>query len=80
MKPIDRYTLDTKRIKFLANVQTSEEFFYNEEDRQVLKDNTFSFKNKRMEAPVYLHSKTIQVRYAQLTLIYPSALHLHNIP
>ena len=71
MKPIDRYTLDTKRIKFLANVQTSEEFFYNEEDRQVLKDNTFSFKNKRMEAPVYLHSKTIQVRYDRSDKLSP---------
>jgi putative transposase len=63
MKPVDRFTLDSSRIRFLPNVQSSEEFFYNEEDRVVLKDNTFSFQNKRYEAPAYLHAKKIQIRF-----------------
>jgi hypothetical protein len=63
MKPVDRFALDSRRIRFLTNVQESDEFFYNEEDRQVIKDNTFSFNNIRYEAPAYLHNKKIQVRF-----------------
>jgi putative transposase len=63
MKPVDRFALDNRRIRFLQNVQETDEFFYNEEDRQVLKDNTFSFQSIRYEAPAYLYGKKIQVRF-----------------
>ena len=41
----------------------SNELFFNEEERQVLKDNTFSFKSKRYEAPAYLYGKKIKIRF-----------------
>ena len=63
MRPIDRFGLDLSRIRFLPPSQANEELFYVEEDRTVLKDNTFSFKNIRFEAPRDLRSRKIQVRY-----------------
>jgi transposase InsO family protein len=63
MKPIDRFGLDRNRLRYLPNMQAADELFYNEEDRTVLADNTFSFKNIRYEAPAYLYNKKIQVRF-----------------
>lgn len=63
MKPVDRYAFDLKRIRFLEPNQSNDELFYNEETRYVKKDNTFSFKSKRYEAPVDLRDKSIQIRY-----------------
>ena len=63
MKPIDRYAFDLKRINFLQPNQSNDELFYNEETRYVKKDNTFSFKSKRYQAPVDLRDKTVIIRF-----------------
>lgn len=63
MKPIDRFGLDLKRIRFLPPNEANDEFFFLEETRQVKVDNTFSVKNKRFEAPVDLRNRSIQVRF-----------------
>lgn len=63
MKPIDRFGLDLQRIRFLPPNQDNDELFFAEEDRQVKKDNTFSLKNIRFEAPTDLRERRIQVRF-----------------
>ena len=63
MRPIDRFGLDLSRIRFLPPNKATDEFFFVEEDRTVLADNTFSFKRIRFEAPRDLRSRKIQVRY-----------------
>ncbi len=63
MRPIDRFGLDLARIRFLPPNKATDEFFFVEEDRTVLGDNTFSFKRIRFEAPRDLRSRKIQVRY-----------------
>lgn len=63
MRPIDRFGLDLKRIRFLPPNQANDELFYIEETRFVKKDNTFSLKNLRFEAPVDLRLRQIEVRF-----------------
>jgi putative transposase len=63
MAPISRFALDTHQIRFLPPDQANDELFYAEEQRQVKKDNTFSFKSKRFEAPVDLRVKEISIRF-----------------
>ena len=63
MAPISRFALDTHQIRFLPPDQANDELFYAEEDRGVKKDNTFSFKSQRFEAPVDLREKTISIRF-----------------
>jgi putative transposase len=63
MKPVDRFAFDLKRIRFLEPNQSNDELFYNEEKRKVKKDNTFSFKNIRCEAPADFRDKTIDIRF-----------------
>jgi putative transposase len=63
IKPIDRYAFDIKRIKFLSPNDVNDELFYAEVTRYVKKDNTFSFKNIRFEAPADLRDKSIQIRF-----------------
>ena len=63
MRPIDRFGVDLSRIRFLPPNQANDELFYVEEDRQVKKDNTFSLKNIRYEAPADLRDRQIQVRF-----------------
>jgi hypothetical protein len=63
MKPLDRFGIDLQRIRFLPPSAGSDELFYAEAQRKVKKDNTFSFRNVRYEAPAALHDKTIDVRY-----------------
>jgi transposase InsO family protein len=63
MKPIDRFGMDLKRIRFLNPSDNNDALFFVEENRKVKKDNTFSLFNKRYEAPRDLRSKTIQVRF-----------------
>jgi len=63
MRPIDRFGLDLSRIRFLPPNETNDELFFAEVDRTVLKDNTFSLKRIRFEAPRDLRSRKIQVRY-----------------
>ena len=66
MRPIDRFGLDLSRIRFLPPNKATDEFFFVEEDRTVLADNTFSFKRIRFEAPRDLRSRKIQVRYNRI--------------
>jgi transposase InsO family protein len=65
MRPIDRFGLDLKRIRFLPPNEVNEELFFVEEDRTVFNDNTFSFKRIRFEAPRDLRNRKIQVRYSR---------------
>lgn len=63
LKPIDRFALDLKRIRFLPPSDVADELFYDEDTRMVKKDNTFPFKNKRYEAPADLRRKQIAIRF-----------------
>jgi len=63
MAPISRFALDTHQIRFLPPDQANDELFYAEEDRHVKKDNTFSFKSIRFEAPFDLREKKIAIRF-----------------
>lgn len=63
MKPIDRFGLDLKRIRFLPVCEANDELFFVEESRCVKTDNTFSLKNIRFEPPADLHGRQIQVRF-----------------
>jgi len=63
MKPIDRFGMDLKRIRFLPVCAANDELFFVEEDRLVRADNTFSLKNIRFEPPADLHGRQIQVRF-----------------
>ena len=63
MKPIDRFGLDLRRIRFLPPNEANDELFYAEAERKVKKDNTFSLHNIRYETPVDLRDKEVQIRY-----------------
>ena len=63
MKPIDRFGLDLPRIRFLPPSEANDELFFVEEDRGVLKDNTFSFRKQRYEAPRDLRARKVQIRF-----------------
>jgi len=63
MKPVDRFALDLKRIRFLPPHEASDELFYAEESRIVKKDNTFPFKNVRYEPSADLRGKQIVIRF-----------------
>jgi len=63
MKPIDRFGLDLKRIRFLALSEATDEIFFVEEERSVRSDNTFPLKNIRFETPADLANRKIQVRF-----------------
>ena len=68
MKPIDRFGMDLNRIKYLNPSEANDELFFCEEEREVKKDNTFSFKNTRYETPVDLRGKTITLRFDRALL------------
>ncbi len=61
--PVNRFALDMKCIKFLPPNKVNDELFFAEDTRKVKKDNTFSFKNIRYEAPADLRNKTITIRF-----------------
>jgi len=63
MKPIDRFGMDLKRIKFLPPSEANDELFFAEATRKVKKDNTFSFKSIRFETPTDLRDKIIHIRF-----------------
>lgn len=63
MKPIDRFGVDLSRIRFLSASEDTDELFYAETERQVKKDNTFSFHGDRYETPVDLRGKKIRLRH-----------------
>ena len=66
MRPIDRFGLDLKRIRFLPPCEANDELYYLEDDRKVKKDNTFPFNNIRYEAPRDFRERTVQIRYQRL--------------
>jgi putative transposase len=63
LKPLDRFGLDLKRIRFLPPSEAHDELFFAETERKVKKDNTFSFRRVRYETPVDLRDKVVQLRY-----------------
>lgn len=63
MKPIDRFGLDLKNVRYLACSEFNDELFMLEDTRKVRADNTFSFNNLRYEAPRDLRGMTITIRY-----------------
>lgn len=63
MAPLQRFNLDHSRIEYLMHDEVTEEVFFIEENRKVSKVNVFSINNQKLECPVDLRSKTIQVRY-----------------
>jgi transposase InsO family protein len=63
MRPIDRFGLDLSRIRYLPPSEANDELFFVEQERVVLKDNTFSLHSHRFEAPRDLRSRKVQVRY-----------------
>ena len=63
MKPIDRFALDHKRIRYLPPDEVTDELFFRQDSRKVKKDNTFSFDGRRFEAPATLHDREIDVRF-----------------
>lgn len=63
MKPIDRFGMDLKRIRFLNPMEANDELFFVEQTRTVRKDNTFGILAKRYEAPRDLADREIHVRF-----------------
>lgn len=63
MVPIDRFNLDKTRITFFTDDKFSDEVFFVEEERKVGKTNVFPMFKQRLECPVDLRNKTIQVRF-----------------
>ena len=63
MKPIDRFGMDLKRVRFLSPERADDELFYIEKQRSVRADNTFPLDSVRYEAPADLHSRKVQVRF-----------------
>ena len=66
MKPIDRFGLDLKRIRFLPPDPANDELFFLEEDRRVSKTNTFQLQRILFEAPADVRGHQIQVRFDRL--------------
>ena len=65
MKPIDRFGMDHRRLRFLDPMEANDELFFFEENRVMRKDNTFQIHGKRYEAPCDLRACTIQVRFSR---------------
>ena len=63
MTPLDRFALDRSQVQFLPPNEVNDELFFVEEDRHVRRDNTFSFKGTRFEAPRHLPDRTVQIRF-----------------
>ena len=64
MKPIDRFGMDHKIIRYLAGNEFDRELFYREATRSVRTDNTFSFRNTRYEAPMDMRNSKIVIRFS----------------
>lgn len=67
MIPVDRFNLDSSRIKYLTEDQFSDEVFFCESDRKVGPTNILKFNSKQYEAPVDLRGKKVQIRYHRNT-------------
>lgn len=63
LRPIDRFGLDLSRLRFLPPNEANDELFFDEAQRQVKNDNTFSLLGRRLEAPRDLRGRKIQVRF-----------------
>jgi transposase InsO family protein len=63
LKPLERFSLDLSRIRFLEPSPYNDELFYARDTRRVKKDNTFSFRNTRYEAPGELREREIEIRF-----------------
>lgn len=63
MRPIDRFGIDLKQIRFLPPDQLNDELFFAEDERKVKKDNTFTFNNIRYEAPADMREKSATIRF-----------------
>ena len=63
MTPLERFSLDSKRIRYLPPNEVTDELFFAEVTRVVRAANTFSFKSKQYETPRHLANLKIQVRY-----------------
>ena len=63
MSPLDRFALDRKWVRFLPPNEANDELFFDEAQRQVKNDNTFSLLGRRLEAPRDLRGRKIQVRF-----------------
>lgn len=63
MTPLDRFNLDYQRIHYLMQDEFIDEVFFVEEERKISKVNVFSINNHKLECPVDLRGKTVQVRY-----------------
>ena len=68
MKPIDRFGLDLKRVRFLPPHEVADELFFVEESRKVRADNTFDLKKTRYEAPRDLRNRQIFARFNRQNL------------
>jgi hypothetical protein len=66
MKPIDRFGLDLKRIRFLPPDAANDELFFLEQERHVSKTNTFQLHKFIFEAPADLRNQKVQVRLDRL--------------
>jgi len=75
MKPIDRFGLDIKRLRFLEPSEFNDELFFFEQTRKVGADNTFRVKNVRYEAPVDLRLRKIDVRFNRANTNYIVVYH-----
>jgi len=63
MIPLDRFSLDSDRIQFLTDDESTEEVFFIEDSRKVSKTNVFSINSQKYECPVDLREKKVEVRY-----------------
>ena len=63
MTPLQRFNIDHNRIEYLMQDEVTEEVFFIEENRKVSKVKVFSINNQKLECPVDLRGKTVQVRY-----------------
>jgi putative transposase len=63
LKPVDRFQIDLKRIRFLPPSKENDELFYASDIRTVKNDNTFPFKKIRYETPCDLRGKKIEIRF-----------------
>jgi len=75
MKPVDRFGLDIKRLRFLEPSEFNDELFFFEQTRKVNADNTFRVKNVRYEAPVDLRLRKIDVRFNRANTSYIVVYH-----
>ena len=71
MKPIDRFGLDLKHVRHLADNPFSEELFLLESTRKVRADNTFSYDSLRYEAPRDQRNTTITIRHNRPGIGFP---------